>query len=97
MAGMPPLATLLAGLPPHKVAAVAARARWLQQARPKQIPPPGDWFVFLAMADRALQDGFLRAPHRKMMLAEKDPACLLELLHSYSAPVADKWVENSAR
>jgi phage terminase large subunit-like protein len=52
MAGMPSLATLLAGLPPHKVAAVAARAKWLQQARPKQIPPPGDWFVFLAMAGR---------------------------------------------
>ncbi len=57
----------------------------------------GYYDPFLAMADRALQDGFLRAPHRKMMLAEKDPACLLELLHSYSAPVADKWVENSAR
>ena len=30
----------------------AARARWLLQARPKQVTPPGDWNVWLLLAGR---------------------------------------------
>ena len=52
MAAMPPLRELLSGLPVHKQAAATARAVWLQKARPSQIPPPGDWFAFVALAGR---------------------------------------------
>jgi phage terminase large subunit-like protein len=49
----PPLSALIAALPAHKQAAVAARARWLERARPKQVPPPtDDWSTFLVMAGR---------------------------------------------
>ena len=43
----------LAALPPQLQAAVAARSKWLSQARPDQITPPGiDWPVWLALAGR---------------------------------------------
>ena len=43
----------LTGLPPQLQAAVEARTRWLSQARPDQITPPGsDWPVWLALAGR---------------------------------------------
>jgi len=43
----------LKGLQPESQAALQARARWLSQARPDQITPPGDdWPVWLALAGR---------------------------------------------
>lgn len=43
----------LIGLPPQLRAAVTARTKWLSQARPDQITPPGsDWPVWLALAGR---------------------------------------------
>ena len=43
----------LSGLPPELQAALTARAKWLSQARPDQITPPGiDWPVWLALAGR---------------------------------------------
>lgn len=43
----------LAALPPQLQAAVVARSKWLSQARPDQITPPGnDWPVWLALAGR---------------------------------------------
>lgn len=43
----------LSGLQPELQAALAARGKWLSQARPDQITPPGnDWPVWLALAGR---------------------------------------------
>ncbi|MBO0863462.1 MAG: DNA-packaging protein [Mycobacterium sp.] len=36
----------------HGTPAQKARARWLAEARPEQLPPPGDWDVFLYLAGR---------------------------------------------
>jgi len=55
------IAALVRFLPPHKQAAAAARADWLARARPKQIPPSGDWAVFLAMAGRGFGKTLLGA------------------------------------
>lgn len=37
-----PWEDVLALSPPHR-SAVEARAAWIEQARPKQLPPPGEW------------------------------------------------------
>lgn len=43
----------LKGLPPEFQAALTARSKWLSQARPDQVTPPGsDWPVWLALAGR---------------------------------------------
>lgn len=55
------LGALLAALPAHKQAAVAARAKWLQRARPKQVPPPGDWSTCLVSAGRGFGKTLLGA------------------------------------
>ncbi|WP_206664763.1 terminase large subunit domain-containing protein [Dankookia rubra] len=68
------LAALLTALPTDKAAAVAARAKWLEQARPKQIPPPGDWFVFLAMAGRGFGKSLLGAQEAWWTAAWNDGA-----------------------
>lgn len=42
----------LMALPPEGVAEALARMRWQYQRRPDQIPPDGDWAVWLIMAGR---------------------------------------------
>lgn len=63
LAGLTPqqIATLLRPLSAHKQAAGAARFDWMGRARPKQIPPPGDWAVFLAIAGRGFGKSLLAA------------------------------------
>jgi uncharacterized protein (TIGR00730 family) len=51
----------------------------------------GYYNPLLAMADRAVSDGFLRDVHRALLLSDDDPARLLDRLSSYSAPFVDKW------
>jgi phage terminase large subunit-like protein len=43
--------TWLASLPPYMIEEMA-RGEWWWVARPEQIPPPGDWFICLALAGR---------------------------------------------
>jgi uncharacterized protein (TIGR00730 family) len=45
----------------------------------------------LALADRAVADGFLRPQHRNMLLADERPARLLDLLVAYTPPMLGKW------
>ena len=41
----------LTALPPQLQAAVTARSKWLSQARPDQVTPPGmDWPIWMALA-----------------------------------------------
>jgi len=57
----------------------------------------GYYDPLLAMADRAVQEGFLRSVHRELLLAETDPAPLLDRLADYTAPVVDKWIGRAMR
>jgi hypothetical protein len=49
------------------------------------------------MADRALDEGFLRPEHRELLLADTDPARLLDRLNSYTVPIVDKWIDRAIR
>jgi hypothetical protein len=44
----------------------------------------------LGMFDHAVENGFLSAEHREMVVVEATADALLERFHSYVAP-ADKW------
>src|SRR5689334_10444645 len=57
----------------------------------------GYYDAFLAQADRAVDDGFLRPEHRELLLADADPARLLDRLQAYEVPVLEKWVDRPAR
>ena len=39
-------------MPPSNQAALAARADWLERARPEQVTPDGDWLTWLILAGR---------------------------------------------
>jgi uncharacterized protein (TIGR00730 family) len=51
----------------------------------------------LAMADRAVSEGFLKDIHRELLLTDSDPARLLDRLETYITPVADKWMDPAQR
>ncbi len=51
----------------------------------------GYYDPLLAMADRAVTEGFLRDVHRALLLADDDPARLLDRLGGYTVPLVDKW------
>ncbi len=51
----------------------------------------------LAMANRAVEEGFLRDAHRAMLLADADATCLLDQLASYEVPAVEKWIDRSIR
>jgi len=57
----------------------------------------GYYDPLLHMADRALEQGFLRNEHRELLLADTDPGRLLDRLASYKVPIVDKWMDRSAR
>ncbi len=57
----------------------------------------GYYDPLLAMADRAVDEGFLRRDHRELLLADTDATRLLDRLSSYSVPVVDKWMDRAAR
>jgi uncharacterized protein (TIGR00730 family) len=48
----------------------------------------------LAMADRAVEDGFVRPAHRRLILADTDPERLLDRLISYDVPFVNKYPED---
>lgn len=57
----------------------------------------GFYDPLLAMADRAVAEGFVRDVHRDLVLAETDPDSLLDRLSNYVVPVVDKWIGRSER
>lgn len=52
----------------------------------------GYYDPLLAMFDRAVEDGFVRAEHRALALTETDPERLLDRLASWEAPTVPKWI-----
>ncbi len=57
----------------------------------------GYYDPLLAMADRAVSEGFLKDVHRALLLSDDDPVLLLDRLSSYSAPFVDKWSDPAER
>jgi uncharacterized protein (TIGR00730 family) len=57
----------------------------------------GYYDPLLAMADRAVAEGFLRDIHRDLLLADTEPARLLDRLENYTAPIVDKWMDRTGR
>ncbi len=55
----------------------------------------GYYDPLLAMADRAVGEGFLKSVHRDLLLAEGDPVRLLDRIQGYEAPIVDKWIDRS--
>jgi uncharacterized protein (TIGR00730 family) len=45
-----------------------------------------------ALLDRAVDQGFMKAPHRDMIVFEADPDRLLDRLACWSAPTVSKWI-----
>jgi hypothetical protein len=43
--------------------------------------------------DRMVDEGFLMAEHRRMVLTSPDPVELIERFADYEPPVVDKWIE----
>jgi uncharacterized protein (TIGR00730 family) len=52
---------------------------------------------FLAQADRAVEDGFLRPEHRELLLADTDAARLLDRLQAFKVPILEKWIDRPIR
>jgi uncharacterized protein (TIGR00730 family) len=57
----------------------------------------GYYDAFLAQADRAERDGFLRPEHRQLLLADTDPARIVDRLQTAQVPVLEKWVDRPPR
>ena len=57
----------------------------------------GYYDSFLAFADRAVSEGFLRDVHRSLLLSDDDPTRLLDRLASYSPPAVNKWIGRATR
>jgi uncharacterized protein (TIGR00730 family) len=50
----------------------------------------------LAFLDHAESQRFIASEHRNMLLSQSDPRALLDLIESYRAPVAEKWLDREA-
>jgi uncharacterized protein (TIGR00730 family) len=47
--------------------------------------------------DHAVNERFLRAEHRAMLLCEDTPAAVLDALERFEAPAVDKWLDRTAQ
>ena len=57
----------------------------------------GYYDPLLAMADRAVSEGFLKETHRAMLLTDTEPERLMDRLESYVPPLVDKWMDRTDR
>jgi uncharacterized protein (TIGR00730 family) len=51
----------------------------------------------LAHLGRAASDGFLRPEHRDIVIAESDPAALLDQMEAWTPSAVEKWLDRSDR
>ncbi|MCS0496972.1 TIGR00730 family Rossman fold protein [Ancylobacter sp. MQZ15Z-1] len=51
----------------------------------------------LSFIDYAVEEGFMRGPHRDMLLVANEPAELLEKLRAYHPPRVTKWIGRGER
>ena len=64
----------------------------LQQKACAVLNVNGYYDPLLAMADRAVTEGFVKLIHRQPILDDTDPARLLQRLQNCEIPTVDKWV-----
>ena len=57
----------------------------------------GYYDPLLAMADKALSEGFIRPAHRDSLLSDTEPERLLDRLSDYAVPAVDKWIARPGR
>ena len=57
----------------------------------------GYYDCLLSMADNAVKEGFLRALHRDLLIADADPGRLLDRLSEYQVPAVEKWIDAAMR
>jgi uncharacterized protein (TIGR00730 family) len=46
----------------------------------------------LRLFDNAVAEGFLRPANRRLVIEEKDPSRLLDMLETYTPPQTEKWI-----
>ena len=57
----------------------------------------GYYDPLLAMADRAVSEGFLRDLHRELLLTDADLTRLLDRMERFVSPIVDKWMDRDSR
>jgi uncharacterized protein (TIGR00730 family) len=57
----------------------------------------GYFDALIALFDHALREGFLRGPHRSLVIAGTDPAALLDSMAAFIPPTTEKWVRPAER
>ncbi|HYR07247.1 MAG TPA: TIGR00730 family Rossman fold protein [Longimicrobium sp.] len=57
----------------------------------------GFYDPLLAMFDHGVREGFIRPHHRAMVLQDTDPARLVESMHHFVPPTAEKWITPGER
>ena len=53
----------------------------------------GYWSDLGRLLDRAVDEGFLREEHRRLLIVETDAARLLDRFEAYEPPVITKWLD----
>jgi len=51
----------------------------------------GYFDALLTLVDRAVEEGFVAADHREMLIAAPDAATLLERMNAYRPPAVERW------
>jgi hypothetical protein len=66
--------------------------------KPCGVLDVADYFAPLqALLDNATGQGFVRAPHRGMVLVDADPDSLLDRMAEWAPVVVDKWIDRDDR
>ncbi len=53
----------------------------------------GYWRPFVAFLDHAVEEGFVSALHRGLIMIDSDPDALLDRFAAWKAPEIEKWVD----
>lgn len=46
-----------------------------------------------SLLDHAVEEGFMKAEHSRMLMIDKDPAALIDALEQWQPPSTTKWIE----
>lgn len=69
---------------------------WAQlglHAKPCALLDVAGYFTPLVeFLDRMVTEGFVKSPHREMLVVERDPVALLDRIADYDAPTVTKWI-----
>lgn len=76
---------------------IAEILTWSQlglHVKPCGLLDVGGYFgPLVAFFDHAVEEGFLRREHRRMLAVESDPGAILERFAEYRAPTVTKWID----